>query len=248
MKQFVKSMIKHLLPVHMQLPLEFRYHKFRGSLDKEMLGVEKFLSKRRRFIDVGANTGFYSYHFSRSFMNIEAFEPVPEASNMLKMQQISSVKIHDIALSNHNGTQNFFIPLENALPEPGLASLEKRDGVCEERIVPIKTLDEFGFDDIDLIKIDVEGHELKVLQGASATIEICKPVMIIEIEQRHIGYPIQEIFDFVIDKGYSGMFLSNSDWLSLDKFSCDIHQTPYLNNVYDSGYVNNFVFVPNSSS
>jgi FkbM family methyltransferase len=248
MKQIIQSIVKHILPESILLPLKFTYYKLCGKLDKEMMGVGEFLSKRRRFIDIGANTGYYSYHFSRTFQFGEAFEPFFEASKMLQALQNHHLTIHNIALSNQNGTQKFYIPLENGRPEPGLASLEPRDGDCEIRNVPIKMLDDFGFDDVDLIKIDVEGHELKVLQGALATIKKCKPVMIVEVEQRHIDFPIQEVFNFMIDAGYDGMFLQDSVWQSIDLFSNDVHQAPYLNNVYDSRYINNFVFYPHSKS
>ena len=43
-----------------------------------------------------------------------------------------------------------------------------------------KRLDDYNFDEVDYLKIDVEGHELKVLKGAIATIEKCNPVIVIE--------------------------------------------------------------------
>ena len=47
-----------------------------------------------------------------------------------------------------------------------LASLEERGGECEVRTVKVKTVDDFDFNDVDLIKIDVEGHEQSVIGGA----------------------------------------------------------------------------------
>lgn len=246
MKQLILSIVKLILPERVWLPLKYRYYRLRGKLDKEMLEVDTFLYVRRRFVDIGANTGYYSYHFSKTFQHVDAFEPVFEASKMLRVLQNPNLNIHNIALSNHNGTQKFYIPLKDGRTEPGLASLEPRDGDCEVRNVPIKMLDDFGFEDVDLIKIDVEGHELKVLQGAVETIKKCKPVMIIEVEQRHIDFPIQDVFNFITDIGYKGLFLQNSAWLSIDKFSNEIHQAPYLKNVYDSRYINNFVFIPDA--
>jgi len=47
-------------------------------------------------------------------------------------------------------------------------------------LVQQKTLDSFVFEDVDYIKIDVEGHELKVLQGATNTIKTYNPLIVVE--------------------------------------------------------------------
>ena len=49
-----------------------------------------------------------------------------------------------------------------------------------DKDVEQKRLDDYNFDEVDYLKIDVEGHELKVLKGAIATIEKCNPVIVIE--------------------------------------------------------------------
>lgn len=49
--------------------------------------------------------------------------------------------------------------------------------------VPLRTLDSFELSDVGFIKIDAEGHELQVLQGASATITLCKPNLLIEVRR-----------------------------------------------------------------
>ena len=52
-----------------------------------------------------------------------------------------------------------------------LASLEKRNGDCEVRTVKVDKIDNYDFDDVDLIKIDVEGHEEYVIEGARNVIK-----------------------------------------------------------------------------
>ena len=51
--------------------------------------------------------------------------------------------------------------------------------------VELRTLDSYGFEDVAFIKIDVEGHEEAVLAGAGDTLVRAKPVLLIEIEERH---------------------------------------------------------------
>jgi hypothetical protein len=60
-------------------------------------------------------------------------------------------------------------------------------------LIKAKRLDDYDFSDVDLIKVDVEGHEESVLAGGMRTIEINRPVLIVEIEQRHIKKPIEEV-------------------------------------------------------
>lgn len=51
--------------------------------------------------------------------------------------------------------------------------------------VELRTIDGFGFGDVSLVKIDVEGFEAEVLKGAAETIRRCRPVLIIEITRAH---------------------------------------------------------------
>ena len=108
-------------------------------------------------------------------------------------------------------------------------------------------MDAFGFTDRDLIKIDVEGHEAQVIEGAKKTLEASKPVIVVETEQRHIGQtPIENVFQNFFDLGYRGMFLSDEKVIDIDDFQYEKHQKPYLENVFSENYINNFIFVYNS--
>lgn len=68
-----------------------------------------------------------------------------------------------------------------------------------------KILDEFKYEDVDIIKIDVEGYELLVLEGASDTIKRNRPIVQIEcvdIQPRAFGRTIQELMDYFNDRDY----------------------------------------------
>lgn len=248
MIQNLKKVLEKMIPIKKQLWLRYSYLKIFNKLDDEMLYVSKLLQNKRRFLDIGANIGIYSFHFKNIFENINAFEPLAEISYRMEALQSESLTVHNIALSNKKGKLDYFIPLlKNGELLSSQASLEKRDAICEERIIDVDTIDSFGFDDVDLIKIDVEGHEQFVILGAVETIKRTKPILIVEIEQRHINKEINEVFKTILDFNYSGFFFKNGTLMPLDSFSYKLNQLPFLQNIKASEYVNNFIFTPNSN-
>ena len=141
----------------------------------------------------------------------------------------------------------FYIPLDaNGTKQTGLSSLEYRHGKCEERIVDVKTLDTYAFDDVNLIKIDVEGHEQSVILGAIETLRKCSPILVVEIEQRHLECDISDVFKTILELNYEGFFLVEGNLIKLTKFTYEKHQKPFLTNVASKEYINNFIFIPNS--
>jgi hypothetical protein len=78
-----------------------------------------------------------------------------------------------------------------------------------EEIVDIRTLDSFHFEDITLLKIDVEGSELDVLKGGVETIKTFRPAIWIEMHQDEVlrksgfNYSRREVLDFLRKMGYS---------------------------------------------
>jgi FkbM family methyltransferase len=240
----LKKAAEIILPKSFHLPLRYFWLQITGKLDSEMIQVSKQLTKTRRFLDIGANVGTYSYHFSKVFDHIEAFEPISEVTYRLNALKLKNVTVHQVALSDSENIIDFYIPFVNGVPEPSIASIEKRDAACEIRKVQIHKLDQYEFEDIDLIKIDVEGHESAVIRGAMETLKRCSPIIIIEIEQRHINFPIYDVFDLIIKQDYSGYFTFSGALKDLSEFNYEEHQKPYLNNVMNKNYINNFIFFP----
>jgi len=252
MKELLKTVAESILPASLHLPLRHCFRKMRGGLDPEMLHAGRLLARRRRFVDIGANVGGYAYYFSRTFAAVDAFEPIAEITHRLRSLKRRNVVTHDVALSSISGRLTFHIPVRNGKTVPPLASLEKREAPCEVREVEVRRLDDYGFDDVDLIKIDVEGHEYDVLEGAVGTIAKSRPVLLVEIEQRHSTRPIDRVFALIRDLGYDGYFLSGGRLTGLENFSYARDQAPYLDDLREPGrrhgrYVNNFIFVPSQA-
>ena len=246
MNKKITTFIDFITPKSFQLGLRYNYLKYRNKLDQEMFYVESLLNNRRRFLDIGSNIGTYSYYFAKLMKNVEAFEPFTESTIYLKNLNNKNIKIHNIALSDKSNIQEFFIPIIDNYPISALASLQpiNRNNEFQKRLVQVHTLDEYNFLDVDLIKIDAEGHEVDIINGALKTLKINKPILLVEIEQRHILKPINEIFNTISLLKYKGFFLQQGVLKSISDFSYDKNQKPYLNNVMSSNYINNFIFLP----
>lgn len=197
---------------------------------------------------MGANRGIYVYKLWKLGALVEAFEPNPDCFKVLNSWACgkSGIKLHQLALSNEGGYSNLHIPIDSeGIEHDASASLQpvafERGRISQ---VNTSTIDCLGITDVTFMKIDVEGHELQVLQGSLGLLRAHQPVLLIEIEQRHCAYPIDETFGLLSALGYVGFFLDNSKLISLCDFERSVHQ--HLSNLNSSrgNYINNFIFFP----
>lgn len=160
---------------------------------------QQLIRKCRSFVDIGANTGYYSLLAAKTnpTVVVHAFEPASGPLHFLqKNVKINNLEervfIHPIALSNNSGQVEFFEiinPVETFAKYnlSGVGGLKKTHQTQEQSVlkeVPAKTLDDYSrtmqLPYFDLIKIDTEGTEDLVLEGASAIIEQHKPIIVCE--------------------------------------------------------------------
>ena len=137
----------------------------------------------KQAIDIGANIGNYSKHFAKYFDSVIAFEPNKDHNNTLK--SIDKLTIHNVALSNIEELVDYYkfeMDTVNSISLPTAKWHETKYGQTpESETVLTKPLDAFNTKP-DLIKIDVEGLQHKVIQGAIRTIQQHRPTMIIDSE------------------------------------------------------------------
>ncbi|QWE10886.1 FkbM family methyltransferase [Polynucleobacter sp. es-EL-1] len=218
--------------------------KYTNRLDKELKHISNLIKDARVAIDVGANRGVYAFHLSKIFNEVIVFEPQKWCIDIIKDAEIKNIKLFNYGLSNTVGMTKIYTPLDpNKMPIDAFASLRPIENSIEN-IIPINRLDYYDFSNVDFIKIDVEGHEYEVLEGAIETLKRNKPLLLVEIEQRHQTRNIIEVFNFLSSIGYSGYWLNNLKLISIKNFSVENNQTPFLNNVNNSSYINNFFFLP----
>jgi hypothetical protein len=155
------------------------------------------------------------------------------------------VNVHSVALSNGQGSANLHIPIDESGVEHDASASIENDSFMHARhqLVTLQTLDSYQFQEIQLVKIDVEGHESSVIEGAGATIAESKPALLVEIEQRHNGRPIGDIFEKILCFGYQGFFMERGKLTSLKHFKAEIHQSIENFNNPEHRYINNFLFL-----
>ena len=245
MTRFIKNWILRFFKPEYHLPLRYYWRKINGNLDAEMLIVDRLLDSANLFIDIGTNIGIYSYHFRNKFAFIEAFEPIDEVTNSLESIKLSNVRVNHVALSSNQGDLELRVPVEKGEPVYTRATLEKKcvNSYVSRQII-VKTLDQYSFEYVDLIKIDVEGHELDVIAGARETIMKWKPILIVEIEKRHLGHDMEAVFSSIMLLGYEGFFITNNRLRSIINFSYTKYQEPYIETPKAREYINNFISIP----
>ena len=156
---------------------------------------------------------------------IHSFEPNPVIYKDLKRTLpliINNLKLYNYALSDKNITKNLRIPIRNLkvnklnyeeFYEMGKATIHEENKFenFENFKVECKILDEFKFDNsISFIKIDVEGHEISVLNGAKNIIKKFKPNLLIEIEERYSKKKVKDTINFVCSFGYNSYVLKDN--------------------------------------
>lgn len=170
--------------------------------------LQQNLTPQRTVVDIGARKGHWfkkiAYYFPDSPAHL--FEPTPNIYEWLdsKHRKNDRVNIHGVALSDVSATLDFHIDLELG----GWSGLtqQREDGKYRTIKVPVKTLDSYKLKNVGLIKIDVEGNELKTIRGAEKTIKSSKPFVYFECADVHMtnyDYGSGEIFDFFSNLNYN---------------------------------------------
>ena len=137
---------------------------------------DNFLNENKAVIDIGAHIGWYTIDMAKKAKHVYAFECSPKSFNYLcaniALNQLDyNVSKFNCALSNTNISMPYYI---RDPKDGGGNGISKFDYDVVNNVpyvlVPCKPLDDFHFENINFIKMDVEGHEKQVLQGAKQTI------------------------------------------------------------------------------
>jgi FkbM family methyltransferase len=160
-----------------------------------------YITPDRLTIDVGGNSGYQTY-FHAQHNNVVTYEPVPELFEVLQsnLKGIDNVTLINKAVTNNNKDVKLFVDI-NRLSMTSQAPLVESETIT----VPGVALDNENHTNVGFIKVDVEGYELDVLQGATKLIERDRPTMMVEVYQPwcdKIGFSSETIFEFFVDRDY----------------------------------------------
>jgi len=203
-------MFKHLaaqLPGSLQFRLKRAY--FRAlilqsrftSEEPEFALLKEWLSPGDVAIDVGANVGCFTRRMAEVVGprgSVFAFEPMQESFRLLAANVGDCANVMPLRLAASDRGRDVYMDLprfQSGLANYYQASISEQ-GTHRVRTIPLDILD---VDRVALIKIDAEGHELSVLQGAQRLIERCHPRLIVEGSEtteawlRERGYQIKRL-------------------------------------------------------
>jgi FkbM family methyltransferase len=200
--------------------LRFKY--LRG--ESEIVALRDFVPRQGKMaIDAGAAIGLYSRALADLVPKVVAFEANPAVAAFARTVASRKVEVINVALSSAAKRTTLRIPLNRrGHTINDLATIECRNDFAEGEFVTAdvvtETLDAFAFADCGFIKIDVEGHEEEVLEGAKKLIERSRPVLMIELEERHNPGTFERVTQRLSRQGYAGYFLAGGKWRPIAEF------------------------------
>jgi FkbM family methyltransferase len=226
------------------LYIRYRVAKERRRGEQEIHLLPYLSDPGRISLDVGAHKGVYSWALRHHSRRVYAFEPNPKIFPILKRIARGNIEASPVALSNETGTAIFRVPRHRRggfSNQGGSLNTAKVSGEHVGVEVETRRIDDLELRDIGFIKIDVEGFEQEVLEGAADSIARDRPTMLIELEEVHTGVPIEDALDVVLGLGYRGLFLRRGVLWPLDAFD----GSRFHRNVEcREDYVFNFIFLP----
>jgi FkbM family methyltransferase len=169
----------------------------------------------KNIIDIGANFGYHTLLFSQICSEkVYAFEPQIQNFQLLednlKMNEINNVILYNYACGDQNC--EIKMPLINGNNTVNMGDFTPNLNINNNfSITKSIILDEYNFSEkIDLIKLDVQGWEKKVLIGANNLLKTHKPILIVEFEHFQLvktNTTCKELFDFIREQNYYIFYL-----------------------------------------
>jgi FkbM family methyltransferase len=153
--------------------------------EPELAVLAELIPRGGTAVDVGANVGFFAYALADIADRVIAFEPNPDYAFFARWMLRDRAEVRELALSDVSGRGTLYIPLSEEGVLLHLAgSLKRRHSQFRNSKtydVEVRTLDELGLADVRFVKVDVEGSEREVLDGARATIARDRPIILLEL-------------------------------------------------------------------
>lgn len=171
-----------------------------GAVMVEAGQISHVVSKckqRRTCLQAGGNIGIFPAALSRKFQTVHTFELDPDNFVALGMNisHIENIIYRNAALTDFHGT----VGVDRIKPNNIGAHQVAKNGD-----IPTVMIDDLGLEDLDLLWLDIEGSEHSALLGATKTLHVCSPVVVLELKGlgMRYGYSDQQTFDLMESLGY----------------------------------------------
>jgi FkbM family methyltransferase len=187
-----------------------------GCIDpNEFAFLDRFLQPGMTFLDAGANEGIYSIFAAKRVGEdgtVWAFEPstreLTRLQHNLELNQLT-VRIFPLALADCSSQSELTIAGYDHAGQNTLGAFAYDIETERKDLVEVRTLDEIlernPLAQLDLIKVDVEGAELRLFRGAVATLRKYRPVLLFEVSEnslQHQGASRLSLLDFLRAENY----------------------------------------------
>lgn len=172
--------------------------------------LNRNLSEDSIFVDVGSNYGYHSINSAKLCHSIYSFEPQKHIYDIqlksIQFNNINNIYTFNTAIGSYDG-HTTMTPIDYNHPSVNIGDLSIGEN---GQSVEIKTLDSININRVNFIKIDVQGYEKYVLEGAKNLIYSNYPTIIIEMEEhqlRRFNYGVVTLFELIKNLGYHIYFL-----------------------------------------
>lgn len=169
-----------------------------------MLGqTARFVDPMKTAMDIGAAVGMYTTFWAQKAARVHSFEAVPAVYKQLEKvkERFDNVSTYQLAVGEEVGFTTFYVD-DKRLSNSGFTDLVGGQPIE----VPVTTIDAQNLTDVGFIKVDVEGHELAVLNGGRQTIERDRPVCMVEVYPKFNNGPVSDTFDWFFDRSYKAFY------------------------------------------
>jgi FkbM family methyltransferase len=173
----------------------------------------KITPQRRRAIDVGGNIGLWSRVMCLDFKQVDAFEPIGKFCEFFKLNAPHAT-LHNVALSDEEMVLTMHREIAGSCGDIAPSSKRVKGKFMQD--VGAALLDSYNFKDVDFIKIDCEGYEYHVVQGAKETILSNKPIIIVEQKPnkgKKYGYADDEAVKYLKSLGMKIHAVISGDYI-----------------------------------
>lgn len=215
-----------------QIEAQIFWQGVQGGDRGEVKLLKSLLKPRDIFFDIGANIGVFSLLAAKRLVKgeVHAFEPSTEHLSKLKqnirMNGFRNIIVNEFGLSSSLSKKKLYIPTNGNTGKASIyAERDSQEKFLEEDIT-VQKLDDYvsrsNLKKVDILKIDVEGAELDVLDGARMTLKEHSPRILMEADADHLSKAnrtFEELIDFLHDFDYSIYWIDNDSNLS------EIHNT-----------------------